>query len=349
MKTLYKPQALRAGDKVATVSLSWGGTSGLPERYRDGKKSLESLFGLRVIETKNALKPADWIYKNPKARAEDLMEAFSDNSVKAIFTNIGGDDSIRTLPFVDLDVIKNNPKIFVGFSDSTVTHFACLKAGLTSFYGTSLMVGFAESGGMHPYQTEDIRRTLFSSVPAGQIFPNPDGWTAEPIEWLSPSLINKKRKLNPSRDWNFLQGSGTIRGRLLGGCMEVMELLKGTSYWPATEDWQDCILFLETSDETQPPDTFRRWLRNFAAQGILKSIRGILLGRLCNTSFTADYNKELLKVLVEEDLIHLPVITEMDFGHTCPVFTIPYGITCEIDYNKKTLRFLESGVSAENK
>ena len=61
------------------------------------------------------------------------MEAFSDSSVKAIISNIGGDDSMRTLPFTDLSVIRNNPKIFLGFSDTTVTHVACYKAGLTSF------------------------------------------------------------------------------------------------------------------------------------------------------------------------------------------------------------------------
>jgi muramoyltetrapeptide carboxypeptidase LdcA involved in peptidoglycan recycling len=72
------------------------------------------------------------------------MEAFADPSIKAVISNIGGDDSIRMLKYIDLDVIRNNPKIFLGFSDSTVTHFICLKAGLSSFYGTSLLVGFAE-------------------------------------------------------------------------------------------------------------------------------------------------------------------------------------------------------------
>jgi muramoyltetrapeptide carboxypeptidase LdcA involved in peptidoglycan recycling len=345
MKTLIRPQLLRPGDKVATISLSWGGTGSLLERYQDAKHNLQNIFGLQVVETTHALRPANWIYNNPKARAEDLMEAFSDSSVKAIFTNIGGDDSIRTLPYINLEVIRNNPKIFLGFSDSTVTHFACFKAGLTSFYGTSLMVGFAEYGGMHPYQVEDIRQTLFNSIPSGRIHPNPDGWTAEPIEWLSPSLIGRKRKLNPSTGWNFLQGTGKVQGRLLGGCMEVLELLKGTVYWPEKEEWKESILFLETSDDTPPLDTFRRWLRNYAAQGILKTINGIIFGRVCNTSYTADYNKEILKILAEENLSQLPVIAEMDFGHTCPVFSLPYGTNCEIDCYNKTFSLLDSGVT----
>ena len=121
MKTLIKPKALSPGDKVATISLSWGGAGELLHRYNQGKSQLQNIFGLEVVETKNALKAAEYIYKNPKARADDLMEAFSDPSVKAIISNIGGDDSIRTLPFIDLNIIGKNPKIFLGFSDSTVS------------------------------------------------------------------------------------------------------------------------------------------------------------------------------------------------------------------------------------
>lgn len=131
------------------ISLSWGGAGEIPYRYEQGKKQIQDIFGLEVVETKNALKPAKWIYDNPQERANDLMEAFSDKSIKAIISNIGGEDSIRILRHIDIDVIKKNPKIFIGFSDSTITHFLCLKAGLTSFYGTSTLVGFAENGGMH--------------------------------------------------------------------------------------------------------------------------------------------------------------------------------------------------------
>ncbi len=141
--------------------MSWGAAGDLPYRYQKGKERLNKIFNLEVTETQHALQPAQWIYNNPEARANDLMEAFSDPSVKAIISNIGGDDSIRMLPYIDLDIIRNNPKIFLGFSDSTITHFICLKAGLSSFYGTSLLVGFAENVSMHDYQISDIKRTLF--------------------------------------------------------------------------------------------------------------------------------------------------------------------------------------------
>ena len=116
----YQTTTLKPGDTVATLSLSWGGAGTFPHRYEAGKNNWKK-FWTPCYRNKNALKSADYIYKNPQARAEDLMEAFSDSSVKAIISNIGGDDSIRTLPFTDLSVIRNNPKIFLGFSDTTVT------------------------------------------------------------------------------------------------------------------------------------------------------------------------------------------------------------------------------------
>ena len=343
---LVKPKALQRGDRVAVISLSWGGAGELPARYEQGKRQLQATFGLEVVETTHALKSAQWLYDNPSARAQDLMEAFADPSIKAIISAIGGDDSCRILRYVDLEVIRRNPKIFLGFSDSTSTHLLCLKAGLTSFYGTSLLVGFAENGGMFPSQIADIQRTLFSATAVGEVFPNRTGWTSELLDWSDSSLQHTKRKLMPNSEWNFLQGSQRVQGRLIGGCQESLESLKDTAFWPSPEQWADAILFFETSEVRPEPDYFRWWLRNYAQQGILHVAKGILLGRPDNNAYVQEYNMELRKVLGEEGLTDLPVITEMDFGHTSPVFTLPYGVLAEIDCITRTFSLLESGVEA---
>lgn len=341
---LITPKRLVDGDKVASISMSWGAAGDLPYRYLKGKERLNQVFNLEVIETKHALQSAQWIYHNPEARANDLMEAFSDPSIKAVISNIGGDDSIRILKYIDLSVIKNNPKIFLGFSDSTITHFICLKAGLSSFYGTSLLVGFAENGAMHDYQINDIKRTLFSPSVIGQISPNPEGWTTEFLDWFDPSLQDIKRKLNPPTGWRFIRGNSIVQGPLIGGCMEVLEMLKGTDYWPDSETWKDCILFFETSEGKPHPDYVRYWLRNYAATGILKNAKGIIFGRPYDNFYAEEYETELLKVLDEEGLNDLPVVTQMDFGHTCPTFTIPYGRLAEINCIDRSFSILESGV-----
>ena len=152
------PEKLKKGDTVAIVSLSsgMGGEKEFLHRYEIGKQRLEKIFGLKVITMPNALKGCDYLDKHPEARASDLMDAFKDRNIKGIFTMIGGDDSIRIVPFIDYDVIKNNPKIFTGFSDTTFNHFMLNKLGLSTFYGHSFLVDICElDNDMLPY-TENI-------------------------------------------------------------------------------------------------------------------------------------------------------------------------------------------------
>ena len=345
---MIKPTKLNHGDKVATVSLSWGGPSVFPHRYQAGVRQFVSEFGLSVVEMPHTLKDADWLARNPKARAEDLMQAFNDPSIKGIIATIGGDDSIRLLPYVDLNIICNNPKVFMGYSDATISHMLCTKAGLVSFYGPTIMAGFAENGGLFPYMTKSVQRTLFQTDVIGEIKPNIDGWTVERLEWGEPANQEKKRILNPCTGWKYLQGKGLHRGHLLGGCIEVLDWLRGTELWPAPETWQDAILFLETSEEAPPPTTVKYMLRAFAASGILKRLSGILFGRPGGEfpiGRFEEYDQVILQVVRDEEgLENLPIIINMDFGHTDPMFVLPYGLRAEIDCENQRFSILENAV-----
>jgi len=345
---MLKPPKLNPGDKVAAITLSWGGAGLMPHRYQAGKHQLEDEFGVTVIETPHALRDPDWISRNPQARADDLMQAFVDPSIKAIISMIGGDDSLRILPYLDLDVIRSNPKIFMGFSDTTVTHFACWKAGLSSFYGPSFMAGFAENGGMFPYMVDSVRRTLFSAEPIDQLQPNTDAWTVEFLDWADPANQTRKRQLNPTTGWRWVQGQGSKRGHLLGGCLEVMDWLRGTDYFPPPSDWQNAILFIETSEEAPSPEQVARMLRPLAAMGVFKNLSGILVGRPGGNippERFPQYDEALLKIVVEEEgLVDLPIITNMDFGHTDPMLVLPYGIQTEINCDTQQITILESAV-----
>ena len=110
-----KPKKLLKGDTVAIVSPSWGGPSIFPHVYESGLETIKRL-GLKVKEYPSARKEADFLYANPEFRAKDINNAFEDSEVKAIFTSIGGDDSVRILPFLDANIIKKNPKIILGYS-----------------------------------------------------------------------------------------------------------------------------------------------------------------------------------------------------------------------------------------
>ena len=346
---MIKPRKLQPGDTVAAITLSWGGPGTYPHRYEAGKQQLQNEFGLNVVETPHALRDDTWLHNNPKARAEDLMNAFADPSIKAIISTIGGDDSIRILPYLDLEVIRLNPKIFMGYSDTTITHLACFKAGLVSFFGPSVMAGLAENSGMFPFMVDSVRKSLFSAAPIGDIKPNTGGWTAEILDWANPENQFRKRKLMPSTGWKFIQGKGVRKGHLIGGCFEVLDFLRGTDFWPESTAWQNAILFLETSEEAPPPNVLKYALRTCAAMGILKKLSGILFGRPGGEvppERFKEYDEVFYRVLTEEErLSELPVITHMDFGHTDPMFVLPYGVKAEIDCETRRFAILESAVT----
>lgn len=342
---LIKPEKLQPGDKVATVSLSWGG-AGDPElrwRYDQGVKRLKDVFGLEVVAMPHSLKGSEYIYNHPEARAEDLMNAFKDPSIKAIFSNIGGVESIRLLPYIDFDVIRNKPKIFMGFSDTTIAHFICLKAGLTSFYGPAIMLDFAENVEMHDYTIEYVKRTLFSNEPIGKIEPAKE-WTSELLDWAIPEYRNRKRKMNPNHGPEVLQGSGKVSGRLIGGCIEVLEFMKGTELWPEPYIWEDSILFFETSEDKTEPKYITYWLRNYAAQGILQKAKGIIFAKPYGEVYYEEYKEAIRTVMNEYELTNLPILYNLNFGHTEPKFIIPYGALAKIDCENKAFSILESGV-----
>jgi muramoyltetrapeptide carboxypeptidase LdcA involved in peptidoglycan recycling len=340
---LIKPRRLRPGDKVATVSLSWGG-AGDPKirwRYELGKKRLEECFGLKVIEMESTLKGSEYVYKHPEQRAKDLMNAFKDPEIKGIFSCIGGDDSIRILPYIDYDIIRNNPKIFIGYSDSTITHLICLKAGVSSFYGASILAEFAENVEMHKYTIDGIKKGLFSGENIGVIEAS-NKWTSQHITWESGNSETLREMLaNPG--YELLQGAGKVEGRLIGGCMEVLEMAKSTKIWPPREMFDNAILFLETSEDMPHPDYVIYWLRNFGAQGILSSVNGIIWGKPYHNRYYDEYKEAIRKVLAEYSLYELPVLYNLNFGHAAPMTVLPYGALSIIDCSNISFSIVEAG------
>ncbi|GKV68659.1 LD-carboxypeptidase [Sporosarcina sp. NCCP-2716] len=341
---LNKPNKLQRGDRIATVSPSWGG-AGDPQlrwRYEQGVQRLEEVFGLEVVPMPNSLKGGDYLYDHPEARAEDIMTAFRDDTIKGIIANIGGEDSIRLLPYMNFDVIRDNPKVFMGYSDVTVSHMFCHKAGLSSMYGPAILTDFAENVEMDPYTVEMVNRTLFSDEPVG-VIQAADQWTSERLEWIEENKA-KRRNMQENSGVELLQGSGTVQGRLIGGCMEVLEFVKGTELWPDMDYWKNSILFFETSEEKPKPDLIRYWLRNYAAQEILQQANGIIFGKPQDEKYYEEYKEEISKVMKEYNLEELPILYNLNFGHTEPKFILPYGALTEIDCDQTSFTILESAV-----
>ena len=340
---MIKPCKLQRGDKIAIVSLSWGGL-GDPQfihKYYIAKERLENDFGLEVVVMPNALKGSDFIYNHPEARAQDLMDAFLDDAIKGIFCAIGGDDSIRLLPYIDYDVIKNNPKIFMGYSDTTVNHFMMNKAGLVSFYGPSIMSEFAEYVHMSDYTKQAVEKILFDDCENYEI-KSSKVWSKDFVPWKEENMSIEKKLSDEEHGYEILQGTGVITGQLLGGCLDVFPMMVGTDIWPSKEEWKGKILLLETSEEKPSPNLVTYYLRNLGAQGIFDVIEGIVVGKPQDEKYYEEYKDVYKKVLEEFHREDLPVLYNVNIGHAYPTGILPLGTEVQIDFVIKKLTLLES-------
>lgn len=340
---MIKPKMLKKGDKIAIVSLSWGGLGdeNLIHKYYIAKERLEKDFGLEVIAMPNALKGSEFVYNHPELRAKDLMDAFKDKSVKGVFCAIGGDDSVRLLPYIDYDILKNNPKIFMGYSDTTVSHFMMRKAGIISYYGPSIMCEFGEYVKMFDYTKEAVENILFKNSNNYEI-KSSKYWSNDFVSWKEENQNIQKKLIKEEHGYEVLNGTGKISGELIGGCLDVFPMITGTEIWPELSVWKDKILLIETSEEKPTPDYVLYYLRNLGALGILKAVKGIIVGKPQDEKYYEEYKTVYKKILKEFNCEHLGIIYNVNIGHAYPTGLLPLGIEYEIDLDNKVIKFKES-------
>jgi muramoyltetrapeptide carboxypeptidase LdcA involved in peptidoglycan recycling len=342
-----RPPRLREGDTVAVVSISGGAASLFPGVYELGLRNLERRFGLRVKEYPTARAEGRFLYENPIRRAEDVNAAFADPDVKAILSAIGGDDSVRILPHLDADAIQSNPKVLMGFSDFTTLLIYANQVGLVTFHGPAVMAGFSQLASLSPDFSDHIQEILFRPAPTYVYRPYSHFSDGYPDWGVSANLgqINERRS---STGWTWLQGDSIVTGHLTGGCADALEFLKGTPHWPASTYWDGAVLFLETSEEKPLPHQVQRWLRNYGSQGILDRIVALLIGRPRGYSpkEKQDLDERIRRVVATEfGKADLPIVTNLDFGHTDPQLVLPLGVPVEVNCRGRTLRLLGPAVA----
>ena len=341
MKELIKPLKLNKGDTIATISPcnGWAGDADIRWKYELGVKRLEDI-GLNVVPAPNSLKGHEFLSKNPKARAEDIMWAFENKNIKAIIANVGGNDSIKVIPHIDISSIKNNPKIFIGYSDVMNLHILCYKCGLSSFYGDNLLEPIAEAQSWHEYSKKWFTKVLFDNSRIGLIKPSTD-WTYEKTNYTNKSYTRKYYSIN---GYELIQGSGVVQGKLFGGHTRLMEL-NDTPISLSTKDFQRTILFIEDIPEFFTPKSIGSFLEWLRVIGALQKLSGIIIGKL-NENISFDEHKKVIKEVLSSDLTlsDMPVLYGLNFGHSSPMCVLPYGVTAEINCYDKTFSITDSGV-----
>ena len=338
---------------VGIVSLSSGilGENFIKFEVEIGLRRLRE-YGLTVKFMPNALKGLDYIEKHPEKRAEDLLQAFRDPEIDMILCAIGGDDTFRLLPYLfDHNELQDavSPKVFLGFSDTTINHFMLHKVGLRTFYGQSFLADICELGPqMLPYSQKYFEE-LVSTGRIREIVPS-ETWYVE-RKSFTPDQVGRERTSHPDHGFELLQGPPVFSGKILGGCIDsIYDFFNGERYadmpllcekyqlFPDWEDWKDRILLLESSEEKMPPEKYRKALGHLKEIGVFDAVSGVLVGKPMDETYAQKYKQHLTNVIGNPQV---PVVCNINIGHAAPRCIIPFGVEAFVDAEKQIIRFAD--------
>ena len=314
-----KPPRLEPGDAIAVIAPASAPPD--PATIDSSVCTLEHL-GYKPRLAPNVRRRWGFLAGSDRERADDLMRMFADTQVKAVLCVRGGYGTARLLPLLDFNVIRSNPKIFVGYSDITSLHCAfLLKAGLISFHGPMLNSDLVKPNLPAP-TLRSLIRTLSERRAPGSIC---QGFSRHSVRVLSPGIAS---------------------GRLLGGNLTILCAALGTPYLPS---FQGKILFFEDVDEV--PYRFDRLLTQLLNAGLLQQAAGIAIGmnarcRDPKARKSTEYRQTLEEVFAERLLpLGIPVVLGLPFGHTRLNATLPIGCRATLDAYKGDLIITEPSVS----
>jgi muramoyltetrapeptide carboxypeptidase len=305
------PPRLQAGDTIGLVSPSTPVLPQLEEQYLRGVDELERM-GFHVLPGEH-IRSTSWGYAaSPQEKAADINRMFADPAVRAILCTQGGMTANACLPFLDWDLIRTHPKIFIGISDITVLLNAIFtRTGLITFHAADLLWGFGR--GSAAYELDEFRARL----------------------------VEGRTGLIPANGPRQCIRPGTAEGRLLGGNIRCLLNLAGTTYWP---DFTDAILFVEALDIT--PEKCDYMFQQLKQIGVFDRLRGAVVGYndfLQRKNPTGLQMEDVLLRVTAE--YNFPILKVNDFGHNCPNTVLPVGGTLRVDANAATLEITDSFVS----
>lgn len=322
MKTIF-PEKLKKGDKIMVVAPS-NSLGIISKETRDIANRRFKDMGLEIVFGEHVEEMNDFDSSSIESRVSDLHKAFSDTSIKGIFTVIGGFNCNQLLRYIDWDIIKNNPKVFIGYSDTTALQNAMYaKTGLITYSGPAYST-FGQKL-YFDYTLEYFTKCLFGND-SFEIKPS-DSWSDD--KWY---IDQQDRKLNKNNGWLAIN-EGKTEGTILGANICTFNLLQGTEYFP---DFSDTILFLEDDAESKLVN-FDRDLQSLIHLPNFDKVKGVVIGRFQNDSEIK--TNQLIEVIKsKKELKNISVLANVDFGHTSPIITFPIGGKVELSVSDKDSR-----------
>lgn len=348
MPDFVTPPPCRAGDQVAVVAPASNPSTEVPHVLELATQRLRDVFGVEPVRYPTAEHDSEWLYDHPEARAEDVHDAFRDPDVRAVFAVLGGNDQVRILRHLDTDVLREHPTRFFGSSDNTHLHNELWQQGVVSFYGGNLMTDLAVPGFLPDYNEASIKRAMGGDEMG--VFPTSDEFSDQDLDWRDPENIERTPEYEPNDGPRWRGGDHPARGRVWGGCLEVLDTVLAAGNAPPLDDLQDAVVCMETSEELPEPAEVRRFLYGLGERGILERAGAVLVGRPkarshrverpldeCREHRQTQY--DTITAVVAEYNPDIPVVCGLDFGHTTPTFPIPLGAETTVDPASETIEF----------
>jgi len=336
--SLIIPKKMQKGDTIGFISPSAGLAPLAMHRIEKAIQTFEEL-GYKVKIAKNALKNQGYVSGTIKERLSDIHSMFKDPEIKMIICTIGGNHSNQLIKHLNYDLIKRNPKIFIGYSDITVLHFAIQsQANLATYYGPCVMTQFGEYPKILGYTLEYFNKELVDekNKSSYEIY-HSKTWTDEVLDWFKKEDLQRPRIQRPNKGYKWLK-SGKSRGEILGGTIPSINHLMGTKYWVNPENK---IYFLDIPEN---PNDIRKglsigdidsYLADLDNLGLFDSIRGLIIGR--PPHYTSEEDLQLRKLIIKYvGRKKYPILYNANIGHIDPIITLRYGAVVELDsYSNK--------------
>jgi len=263
------------------------------------------------------------------SRVSDFYDAFSDNSIDAVFLAIGGFNSNQLLRYIDWNIIKKHPKVFIGFSDITALQNAILAKTKLVTYSGPFWSSFGEKLNFD-YSLDYFKKCLMSDKP---FFIEPsDSWSDD--KWYENQ---DERNFIKNNGWRIIN-EGIAKGTIIGGNLGTLNLLQGTEYFP---NFKNSILFIEDDDYSDAL-MFDRNLQSLIHQKGFSGVKGLVIGRFQKASKIEEHLFDQI-ISSKNELAEIPVIAGVDFGHTTPMITYPIGgeVAIVADAKKSTIQILK--------
>lgn len=308
------PKGIQKGDTVGVISPAAATANRMEFTY--AKEAMEGL-GFKVKLGENLKNRFGHLAGTDEERAADLNAMFADPEVKAVICIRGGSGAARILPLIDYDLVKNNPKPLLGYSDITALHCALQsQTGLISFHGPN------GSGSWNSFNVSQFEKVFFNREKVSYVNEGSKG----------DELVQKANRIQTLR-------GGQVEGKLLGGNLTVLSALSGTPYYP---NFQDAILFIE--DIGEAPYRIDRMMSTLQLNGTFSKIRGFVFGQCTDCDPGGGYGSLTVDQILDQYILplNIPAFSGAMIGHVARQFILPVGAQFKLNADEGSLALLES-------